>query len=125
MGAFAPTVLGMSDIFIIRLQGAKKGSPKKQADFIRCDKHDCHIYQGKEFKLEQLNEVYPAVLEQYKDYEYLPPIPVIRKTRHFDMSKARQALKEKLESEQKGETLGKTITKKTASQKATRKKAAT
>ena len=124
MGAFAPTVQGMSDIFIIRLQGAKKGSPKKQADFFRCAKHDCHIYQGKEFKLDQLNELYPKVLEEYKDYEYQPPIPVIRKTRHFDMSKEREALKKKLESEQEGTPPVK-IAQKTAPQKAVRKKAAT
>ena len=111
----------MSQTFIIKLQGAKKGSPKKQAEFIRSEEHDCHIYQGKEFPLEELNDLYPKVLEEYKTYEYYAPVPHIVTKRYPNMEKARAALKE-IEAKKQGEEAP---TKKAASKKATRKKAAT
>lgn len=69
----------MSDTtrFIIKLQVARRSSPKRCAEFYRSDEHDAHIYQGREYPLSELNTVYPLVVEKYRDYEYLPPIPWI------------------------------------------------
>lgn len=85
----------MADTFVIKLQGAKKTQPRKQGDFIRSEIHDAHIYKGQEFPLEELNTLYPKVLDLYQQYrEYYLPVPHIVTTRKPDMAKARKALAE-------------------------------
>lgn len=95
-------VLGMADThFIIRLQVAKKTNPIRQSEFIRSEAHGCHIYQGKEFPIEELNDLYPKVVEKYLEYEGrgYPPLPHIVKKRYPNMEKARAALAKKREAE--------------------------
>ena len=83
------------ETFIIRLQDAKATSPHKQGEFFRSEIHNAHIYQGKEFPIEELNTLYPKVLKDYLSYELYPPIPIVNPVKKPDMKKAREALAKK------------------------------
>lgn len=80
-----------SQFFIIVLRDSKKTHPIKQGEFIRSEDYDAHIYQGKVFGLSELNDLYPKVLDEYKDYQYSPPVPVLVKKICTPLIKARAA----------------------------------
>lgn len=71
MGGDSPhslKVMNINEIKVIITFPFGRKMQERKADFFWNERHGCYIHQGKEYSIDEYNELMPKVLDKYHDY---------------------------------------------------------